>query len=217
MHARRTLVTGKQKLNAPAPEVLSPSDEQLMMEVREGNLRAFDELVERHYERMVFFLSQMLGGDEETARDLAQEAFLRVFRARERYEPRAPWLAWMRKIARNLVYDERRRRRHGVVCSLDEPQIVVGNGERLPLSEALADEEAPDPGRLLAEAESLEEMRHAIAALSPKHTQVLEMRLYQEMNYQEIAEALGCSLGTVKSRIHYAVRELQQRIGPEKK
>ena len=189
------------------------SDEQLMMEVREGNVHAFDELVERHYDRLVFFLTQMLGGDTETARDLAQETFLRVFRARARYEPRAPWLAWVRKIARNLVYDEQRRRRHGVVCSLEEPQLPGGEQERLSLVDTLADSHTPQVDELLCDLESLDQMRRTVATLSPKHAQVLQMRLYEEMNYQEIASALGCSLGTVKSRIHYAVKELQQRIG----
>ena len=191
--------------------IVEVTDEQLMMNVRAGDLDAFDVLVERHFDLLAFYIGQMVG-DVETAQDLAQETLLRAFRARKRYEPRARWTTWLRKIARNLALDERRRRRHGITFSLDEAYVSVGSSTTFPLYEVIPDTRTPSPIALLCEQETLTTVRRHVNDLAPKHSEVLKMRVYDEMNYQDIAEYLGCSLGTVKSRIHYAIRELRTRL-----
>lgn len=187
------------------------SDEQLMMMTRAGSSDAFGELVERHHDRLAFYIGQVLG-DTESAEDLAQETFLRAFRARARYVPKAKWTTWVRKIARNLYLDERRRRYNASTQSLDDMRIRVGNTTTFPLYEVLPDLRTPSAETSMCDEERVDEVRKHIDSLSPKHGQVLKMRVYDEMNYAEIAEVLGCSLGTVKSRIHYAVRELRSMM-----
>lgn len=184
------------------------SDEQLMMMTRAGSSDAFGELVERHHDRLAFYIGQVLG-DTESAEDLAQETFLRAYRARARYVPKAKWTTWLRKIARNLYLDERRRRYNTSTQSLDDMRIRVGNTVTFPLYDVLPDLRTPSIETSMVDDEEVDAVRQHIDNLSPKHGQVLKMRVYDEMNYREISDVLGCSLGTVKSRIHYAVRELR--------
>jgi RNA polymerase sigma-70 factor (ECF subfamily) len=179
-----------------------------MMMTRAGSSDAFGELVERHHDRLAFYIGQVLG-DTESAEDLAQETFLRAYRARARYVPKAKWTTWLRKIARNLYLDERRRRYNTSTQSLDDMRIRVGNTVTFPLYDVLPDLRTPSIETSMVDDEEVDAVRQHIDNLSPKHGQVLKMRVYDEMNYREISDVLGCSLGTVKSRIHYAVRELR--------
>jgi RNA polymerase sigma-70 factor (ECF subfamily) len=96
---------------------------------------------------------------------------------------------------------------------LDES--LMNTSDAIPLRDSIPDPNFVSPDAAICEQETLEELREQIEELSPKHAQVLRMRVYEKMNYQEIADALGCSLGTVKSRIHYAIRELRARLGDD--
>lgn len=185
------------------------SDEDLMVQTREGDYIAFETLVSRHRTRLALYIANVLG-NTETAEDLAQETFLRAFRARGRYVPTARWTTWVRKIAQNLSRDERRRRAYEPVFSLDEPCANVHDA--LLIGDTIADVRQTLPDAAICQREMLDELRRGVETLSPKHAQVLKMRVYDELNYQEIADRLGCSLGTVKSRIHYAVQELRDRL-----
>lgn len=198
------------------PRLEGISDEDLMVQTREGNMTAFETLVRRHYTRLALYIANVLG-NADSAEDLAQEALLRAFCARERYVPTARWTTWVRKIAQNLSRDEYRRQRHEEFFrSLDEPCLRLLEDSSL-LREALVDPSQVPPDVTLCRRETFEELRHMVESLSPKHAQVLKMRVYGEMNYQEIADSLGCSLGTVKSRIHYAIQELRGRLlGPSR-
>jgi RNA polymerase sigma-70 factor (ECF subfamily) len=185
------------------------SDEDLMVQTREGDVVAFETLVSRHRTRLALYIANVLG-NTETAEDLAQETFLRAFRARGRYVPTARWTTWVRKIAQNLSRDERRRRAFEPLYSLDEPCVNVHEASLI--RDTIADSRQALPDAAICQRETLDELRRGVETLSPKHAQVLKMRVYDEMNYQEIADHLGCSLGTVKSRIHYAVQELRSRL-----
>jgi len=182
------------------------SDEELMMRTRSGDVVAFEELVNRHRVRLALYIANVLG-NKETAEDLAQETFIRAYRARKRYVPRARWTTWVRKIAQNLSRDERRRRAHDAFTSLDEPRSSAYDAS--PLRDTIADSRVSPADDLLCRNETLEAVRRSLTHLSPKHAEVLRLRVYHDMNYQEIATHLGVSLGTVKSRIHYAVEQLR--------
>lgn len=193
---------------------LQLSDEDLMMRTRDDDMEAFETLVRRHYNRLALYISHVLG-NVESAEDLVQETFLRAYRARHQYVPKAKWTTWVRKIALNLTRDERRRQANIYFCSLDDtPQDAVR--ETLPLHEIISDEDTPLIDRILCDRETACELEHEVANLSPKHAEILRMRIYEEMNYREIADNLGCSLGTVKSRIHYAIEELRARYVGER-
>jgi RNA polymerase sigma-70 factor (ECF subfamily) len=189
------------------------SDEELMVKTKAGDLTAFDTLVRRHYGRLALYISNVLGNGEN-AEDLAQETFLRVYYARGRYVPKAKWTTWLRKIAQNLSRDDRRRRHYRVAYSLDEA-IALTSATTVSLYESIPDSNAHGPDTILCDQEARTTLRRGLEDLSPKHAEVLRMRVYEEMNYREIADTLGCSLGTVKSRIHYAVRELRSQLRPD--
>lgn len=193
------------------PRLEGISDEDLMVQTREGDITAFETLVRRHYTRLALYIAHVLG-NADSAEDLAQEAFLRAFRARGRYVPTARWTRWVRKIAQNLSRDEYRRQRHEEpLRSLDEPCFPLLE-DSSSLRDVLVDPAQVPPDVTLCRREMLEELRNLVESLPPKHAQVLKMRVYGDMNYQEIADSLGCSLGTVKSRIHYAIQELRGRL-----
>jgi len=191
------------------PKFEDLSDEDLMMETRKGDLVAFETLVSRHRARLALYIANVLG-NTETAEDLVQETFLRAFRARERYVPTARWTTWVRKIAQNLSRDERRRRTYAPLYSLDEP--CPNAHDALVMGDMIADVGQLLPDEAICRQETLDELRRSVESLSWKHAQVLKLRIYEGLNYQEIADRLGCSLGTVKSRIHYAVEELRNRV-----
>ena len=182
-----------------------------MLQAQSGDRGAFEQLVERHYDHLAFYIGNVLGASE-LVEDLVQETFLRAFRARKRYVPRARWTIWVRKIALNLPLDEQRRRRYGVIYSLDDACVTAGIPERFAVYEVIPDCRTPSPDVAACANEEINQFYTQLEHLTPKHAQVLRMRVQDDMNYREIADHLGCSLGTVKSRIHYAMRELRIRI-----
>ena len=187
------------------------TDEELMLQAQSGDRNAFEQLVERHYDHLAFYIGNVLGAGE-LVEDLVQETFLRAFRARKRYVPRARWTTWVRKIALNLSLDEQRRKRFGVVYSLDDACTRAGIPERCSLYEVIPDCHTPAPDVSACANEEIDQFYAQLSNLTPKHSEVLRMRVQDNLNYREIADRLGCSLGTVKSRIHYAMRELRTRI-----
>lgn len=174
-------------------------DDLTLARARQGEARACAALVSR-YERPVFaLLSRFLGrGRPELVEDLAQETFLRVFRDLPRFSPAGParLSTWILTIATRLAIDERRR------------------AGRRPAGEP-AEADLPAPGR----AEGLVESRlvgravaRAVAALPDEQRAVFLLRAYHDMDYLEIAEALECDVGTVKSRLSRARARLREAL-----
>ncbi len=130
-------------------------------------------------------------GDEQEAREVAQEALLRAFRARDRYDRTRPFYPWLRRIVRNICVDRVRRRR-----------VVPG----------LEAERVPDPGIGPEAALDLERgiasMRAALEMLSPPHREIIVLRHFEELSYAEIAQVLGVAEGTVMSRLYRARKAL---------
>jgi RNA polymerase sigma-70 factor (ECF subfamily) len=183
------------------------SDIDLMLRCKGGDRSALEELVKRYEEPLMNFLYR-LSGDLSAAEDLFQETFLRVIRSSAKYEPKAAFSTWLYTIARNLAID-RFKKRSGL------PQVSMdGPGEDRD-ARRLAD--LPDGGRTPLEdvdaAERAQIVRGALAQLSDKKREVLMMRVYLGMPYAEIAEIVGAPLGTVKYRIHDALKDLSEIMG----
>ena len=152
-----------------------------------------------------------LCGNAEDAKELVQEAFVRLLKHGDRYDDGQPFEKWFLTVLKNLYFDgmARYERRHGV--SLDAPAGGPGDPEARTLAETVAD--ARDEGlldRLLRE-EAREEVRSAMAALSPDHRAVLALCDIEGLGYETIASVLDCPLGTVRSRLNRA-REALKRI-----
>lgn len=176
---------------------MTESDERLMDRVRDGDEAAFAGLMERHRPAVVSFL-RALFHDPGRAEDGAQETFLRLWLARERYQATAPLRAYLFTIARNVFRNRLR----------DEPSFCA-------LDEELTEPLPPLPEHLLVARYRLWRIRRAVAALPPHYREVFVLAQFEELSYPEVAVILEIPVGTVKSRMHAAYRLLRERLPAE--
>jgi RNA polymerase sigma-70 factor (ECF subfamily) len=179
-------------------------DAKLMLRVKEGDATSFALLLERHRAPVIHFLYRMVQ-NQAVAEELAQEAFLRVYRARTSYEPTAKFTTWLFRIATHLALnslrDGRFQRFHE---SLDEEREQAASRE-------IADRR-PTIEQTLLDRARLEEVRRAIAVLPDKQRAAVLMHKYQEMEYSQIARVLNCSESAVKSLLFRAYETLRARL-----
>ncbi len=189
-------------------EPREPTDAELVDRVRRGSEAAFRELVDR-YREGVFRSAFRIVRDEEEARDVAQEAFVKAHRSLGGFAGRSSFFTWLYRITRNVALDHLRKQKPGRLVSLEAEPGPDGRA----LSEVLPDA-SPSPTHVAADAEMLARVREAMARLSEKHRIVVELREFEGMSYQEIADAVGCNVGTVMSRLFYARNELARSLAP---
>lgn len=178
------------------------TDAELVARALEGSQEAYREIVLR-YQRPVFSLIVRMVRDAELAEDLAQEAFIKAFRALSRFDPSRKFSSWLFKIAHNATIDHLRRQRLDM-DSLDDRLEPDGQA----LGDRLEDVGAPPPDQLAHRRDLAEAMEQAIATLRPEYREVVLLRFVEGLAYQEIAEILDLPLGTVKTNIHRARKEL---------
>jgi len=187
---------------------VTDEETRLMQRVAAGDAAAFTALVERVLPRLLGYFRR-LGADSALAEDCAQEVLLKIYRVRTRYRARARFITYLFHVARNHWIDVYRHRKAGpATVSADAPGK---EGEGLGLSGDL-EGSAPAPsagaeGRELARA-----LERAIGALGPEHREVFVLAQVESLRYQEIANILGIPVGTVKSRMHAAVRQVRERL-----
>ncbi len=179
----------------------------LVERAQAGEQAAFATLIEAHGDKIYSYLARMLN-DREEALDLAQETFVRAWESMGRFRGGASFSTWLYRIATNLAIDSLRRKgRRGHEESLDAPfETDTGDTER-----QIADPTA-GPDQEVTLRELRREVRRAVAEMAPKLRTVLVMYDFQQMTYEEIAEALGVPLGTVKSRLFNARRVLREKL-----
>ena len=182
------------------------SDADLMTRFAAGDREAFGELVERHKDGLVCYLAR-LTGSRDRAEDLAQEAFLRVFRRAPAYRERGQFTAFLYRIATNLLRDEERRARRWRLLA---GALALG-GEIFARSARPAEPAAPD--RLLAD-EARRRLSAELAALPLEWRAPLVLAEIEGWPLAEVARALGCREGTIKSRLFRGRRRLQQALEP---
>jgi RNA polymerase sigma-70 factor (ECF subfamily) len=174
------------------------SDAELMARVREGDRHAFAELVDRHKDAVVSYLTR-LTADRDRAEDLGQETFLRLFRGAAEYREQGYLRAFLYRIATNLVRSEERKRRRWSLLQ--------------PLLPGRTHQEPSGPVGLLSR-ELTRQVQAALAKL-PLHFRVpLVLHEIEGWTYGDIAAELGCQQGTVKSRIHRGRQQLKARLAP---
>jgi RNA polymerase sigma-70 factor (ECF subfamily) len=181
------------------------SDEALAVEAKRGSEEAFRELVER-FHRPVYALLVRIVRQPELAEDLAQETFLKAWKALPRFDPERKFSSWIFKIAHNSALDELRRGGLETV-SLDAPFPGEEESPEMP-----ADLAAENPLLRTLARESGRLLERAVARLRPAYRGILLLRFAQEMSYDEIAEVLGLPLGTVKIHIFRARAELAREM-----
>ncbi len=180
-------------------------DAALMAAVRAGEREAFASLVDRHKDAVVNYLTR-LTANRDRAEDLAQETFIRLWRA-PRYDEQGKLLPFLFRIATNLVRTEERRARRWRLIAAVLPHALATAGARSPAS---------DPIAALERRELREQLVLAIAELPLRYRVPLVLRDVEDLSYEEIAAALGCPEGTVKSRINRARTLLREQLAPSR-
>ena len=192
-----------QQIGPPGRSPEDAEDIRLMALIGAGGEGAFEQLVERHQRLVIGTVGRMLGSGSD-AEDIGQQVFVRVWKNAKRYEPRAKFTTWLLKITRNLVFNElRRRSRHPQV-----PLQSESDEEERPLK----DEQAVAPDASLLEHELQQAVDAAIANLPEAQRMAVVLRRYEELSYEEIAEALDQSVSAVKSLLFRARTELRANL-----
>lgn len=188
------------------PGVSALTDEEIVARVLGGQGAEFEILVRRHQGAIYSFLNRMVHDNDE-AKDLSQEVFLKVFCSLERFDSRFRFTTWLYRIASNAAIDMIRRRRPGSTLSLDAP---VGDDPSAVREVAAT---GPGPDEFLQARETRGHIEDALRDLPPAYRQVLLLRHLGERRYDEIARITGLPIGTVKNRI-FRAREMLRRAIP---
>ncbi len=185
----------------------SDPDVLLMLRVRDGDREAFDALIEKYRRPLVNVIVRYVGR-EGGAEDLAQDVFVRVYRAAPRYEPTAKFATWLYTIARRICLNHNRGqalRRWFSLSTDDDPDD--------PTPEPM-DPRAPDPPAELERAELRRAVAAAVRSLPERLRFAVILRRYEDLSYEEIAGILGCTVTAAKLRVHRANALLAARLAP---
>jgi RNA polymerase sigma-70 factor (ECF subfamily) len=185
-------------------ESVEHDDIVLVRRCQKGDALAFEQLVIK-YRSKVFSMIYGMVQNEQDAWDLAQEGFLKAWRSIHRFKGQASFYTWLYRIVTNVAIDSLRRKGFKKTAEFDD-EIAATQVE--PGSKTVPRPD-PMPHQGLEREEIRLRIEHAINKLSPEHRAVIVMKEIEELQYNEIAEALGCSIGTVMSRLFYARKKLQ--------
>jgi len=181
------------------------ADLKLIRRCKRGDETAFQEVLTR-YRGPIYNLCWRMARNDEDARDLAQEVFIKVFRLLDRYDEQYAFSSWLFRIATNHCIDHLRRQR---LRFLSLERDGAGEDEE---SEMQIPGTGPEPDVVLERRQALEKLEEVIAALPPHYRVITLLRHDQQLSYEEIAETLQLPLGTVKARIHRARNMIQQLL-----
>ena len=184
------------------------SELDLVKQCQTGNTEAFDQLVTR-YRTRVFAMIYNMVHNEQDAWDLAQDSFVKAWKSIGRFRGRSSFYTWIYRIVMNVTIDWLRKKQ--VKGAGAEFNDAIQLKEVEPASRTLPKAD-PLPHERMEQSEIRARIDNAIAQLSPEHRAVILMKEIEEMQYHEIAEALGCSIGTVMSRLFYARKKLQNLL-----
>ena len=170
-----------------------------------GSKEAYEVIV-RKYMKDAYFIALWRVGNREDALDLSQEAFVRAYRNIKHIRPDRKFFPWFYQILKNLCISHLRKSKYRKASSLDN--------ENCPEAEAVSDCFSPEA--VARRNEMKDKVWQAIGRLEEKHREVIILRHFQNMSYEQIAEALHCNKGTVTSRLYYARKKLEELLGSGK-
>ncbi len=187
-------------------EARADSDFAYVKRVQEGDVGAFDQLILKYRERL-FSIIYNLTSNREDAADLTQDAFIKAFRSINSFKGKSSFFTWLYRIAINgaLTHLKRNRMRRFFSFETINEEMAATD-----IVEALAVRTNSDKSALLGELQ--EKLNEALHKLSPKHRTVVVLFEIEELSHQEISEIMQCSVGTVRSRLHYAKQQLQSYL-----
>ncbi len=176
-----------------------PEDSALVERCLGGDNAAFDKLISR-YKRQVFSVIYRMVRNPTDAEDLAQDTFIKTYRALSGYDPSYPFITWLFKIAHNTAIDHLRA---------NKAQVLSLDNEESPLEDECSDQKLMDSVDSLSDKTLIDK---ALASLPPSYREILSLRHQQEFSYAEIAEVLGIPEGTVKIRLFRARNLMKEKM-----
>jgi RNA polymerase sigma-70 factor (ECF subfamily) len=186
---------------AQKPDYATADDPTLVKLAQKGDTSAFEELVARHRDKIYARAFSMLR-NEEDATDLSQEAWVKGWQRLHQFQGEASFATWMTRIVINLCLDQLRKLKRGRTDSIEQMDEESGGVERqLPVVN-------PNPTERLERGELRQRIDRALNQLSHEHRTVLILHEFEELEYKVIAKRMGCSIGTVMSRLFYARRKM---------
>ncbi|NLX24579.1 MAG: sigma-70 family RNA polymerase sigma factor [Lentisphaerae bacterium] len=183
-----------------------PDDDALVLKAQQGDVHAFDVLVER-YQSKIYGLVYNMTSNREDAEDLVQEIFVKAYRALPRFKGKSSFYTWLYRIAVNKTINYRKKRNRKRAMSLDEFDSEIK------LDDVYHDLTSKgSPLRNLSLTELQKKMNEALQNLSEKHRTVVILHDMQGVPHENIAKMTGASVGTIRSRLFYARRQLQAEL-----
>jgi RNA polymerase sigma-70 factor, ECF subfamily len=182
-------------LASPVSEIIDP-DRELAERFRTGDRDAFDQIVRRHQEGLWRLVRRYLRNDADAA-DVTQQVFVRAFKGLVSFRGQSSVRSWLYRIAINCSLSWIRDHRHETASEIAEDALTEAH---------------PGPDRI-AGSEDNAQLRAAIAQLPPKQKLVLELRVFDDLSFREVAELADCSENTAKVNFHYAVKRLRDILG----
>ena len=178
---------------------------ELVEQSRRGDTRAFDRLITLHRDRVYMIASHILRNHDD-ALDVTQETFLRAWKNLARFDGASPLGSWLSRIASNASIDLIRRRQSHPQTEFESAPMAIDAASRTTPSQPAK------PGESLDRAQLRERFQQALGTLSADHRAVIVLKEIEDLSYQEIADAVGCTIGTVMSRLFYARKKLQNEL-----
>ncbi|KXU37625.1 RNA polymerase subunit sigma-24 [Cephaloticoccus primus] len=183
------------------------ADWLVVQRVQAGEVAAFDELITRYRGRVYGMVYNMTSNREDAA-DLTQDAFIKAFRSINRFQGQSSFFTWLYRIAVNTTLTHLRKNRLRSFFSLEK--VDENDRQSAEVIEALTDNSGAERGTLVRELQ--ERLNEAMQKLSIKHRTVVTLFEIDGLSHQQIAEIMNCSVGTVRSRLHYAKQQLQSEL-----
>jgi RNA polymerase sigma-70 factor (ECF subfamily) len=188
----------------------SPDDQTLVRAAQRGDMVAFEELVARHRDKIYARAYSMMRNEEE-AIDLSQEAWVKGWQRLKQFQGESSFGTWLTRIVINLCLDQLRKHKRQRTESIEAMTEESGGVERqMPVI-------TTNPTAGLERGELRQRIDRALGQLSHEHRTALVLHEFEEMEYKEIARTMGCSIGTVMSRLFYARRKMAVLLGDLKK
>ena len=194
-------------ITSPERQQEADADLSIVKRVQAGEVAAFDQLILKYRER-VFGIIYNLTSNREDASDLTQDAFIKAFQSINRFQGHCSFFTWLYRIAVNGALSHLRKNRLRTFFSLEK---LHEDGTNAQILDQLIDKKGADRGTYLKELQ--EKLNEALQKLSIPHRTVITLFEIDGLGHAEIAEIMGCTEGTVRSRLHYAKQFLQGEMG----
>lgn len=199
-------VLGKSMVSSPERRQEADSDWAIVQRVQNGDIAAFDQLVLRYRERIYGVVYNMTSNREDAA-DLTQDAFIKAFKSINRFQGQSSFFTWLYRIAVNSALSHLRKSKLRTFFSFEK---INEDDKTTEILAQLTDKHGADREVFVRELQ--EKLNEAIQKLSIKHRTVVTLFEIDGLSHEQIAEVVGCSVGTVRSRLHYAKQILQAEL-----